>query len=203
MNYTQEDLQFFFENANIPLSEYSHIENMIKEKEVKKVHPKEVKQRNDGRFYTYIKDDGKSRQITGITEKEVYEKLYDFYFGFGNSTLEQLFEPWLDWLKNEIGRSGKTIKEYRRLWNKYLFDSSIIKKRVVDLTSKDFVFLFRKLTNGRNLTKKAFTNFKALPNGIMNYACEKEIIPYNCLNSINYNQFSYKAKKNKRYTFEP
>ncbi len=197
MNYTQEDLQFFFENANIPLSEYSHIENMIKEKEVKKVHPKEVKQRNDGRFYTYIKDDGKPRQITGVTEKEVYEKLYDFYFGFGNSTLEQLFEPWLDWLKNEIGRSGKTIKEYRRLWNKYLFDSSIIKKRVVDLTSKDFVFLFRKLTNGRNLTKKAFTNFKALPNGIMNYACEKEIIPYNCLNSINYNQFSYKAKKTK------
>lgn len=51
-------------------------------------------QRNDERYITKVKECGKSKQILAKDEKELYDKLYDFYYGEKNSSLTDLLPLW-------------------------------------------------------------------------------------------------------------
>lgn len=157
---------------------------MTKRNQVTKVHTTSIYQRNDGRYFTKVKENGKTKQILGKDEKELYEKIYDFYFGVKNSSLSDVYPLWLKWRDEETSVTKKTIKENMFLWNKYLKDTPISKAHLSSLKAKDFIKYFRSITKNRELTRKKFNDIKSIMNGIIYHAIEQEIIEHNYLKDI-------------------
>lgn len=169
---------------------------MIKKKKVDSVHTGKIYERKDGRFITRVSENGEEKQVSGKSESDLYTKLYDFYFGESNSTLETLYPQWLKWREEQASVSPKTIKENSYLWNAYLKDTPISKVPIRLLKPKDFIKFFREVTKGGEITRKRFNDMKSVLNGIIYYAIELEIIEHNYLRDINYKQFRYKAENN-------
>ncbi len=98
-------------------SEVSDKINMLRKKQVDSIHTKKIYTRKDGRVFTRILENGKEKQVAGKDETELYTKLYDYYFGENNASLEDLYTQWVAWRTNETNTSPKTIKENGYIWN--------------------------------------------------------------------------------------
>lgn len=193
------DFYLFQEIVNCGMlssSEFPEQLFMIKKKKVDSVHTGKIYERKDGRFITRVSENGEEKQVSGKSEADLYTKLYDFYFGESNSTLEALYPQWLKWREEQASVSPKTIKENSYLWNAYLKDTPISKVPIRLLKPKDFIKFFREVTKGGEITRKRFNDMKSVLNGIIYYAIELEIIEHNYLRDINYKQFRYKAENN-------
>lgn len=193
------DFYLFQEIVNCGMlssSEFPEQLFMIKKKKVDSVHTGKIYERKDGRFITRVSENGEEKQVSGKSESDLYTKLYDFYFGESNSTLETLYPQWLKWREEQASVSPKTIKENSYLWNAYLKDTPISKVPIRLLKPKDFIKFFREVTKGGEVTRKRFNDMKSVLNGIIYYAIELEIIEHNYLRDINYKQFRYKAENN-------
>ena len=193
------DFYLFQEIVNCGMlssSEFPEQLFMIKKKKVDSVHTGKIYERKDGRFITRVRENGEEKQVSGKSEADLYTKLYDFYFGESNSTLETLYPQWLKWREEQASVSPKTIKENSYLWNAYLKDTPISKIPIRLLKPKDFIKFFREVTKGGEITRKRFNDMKSVLNGIIYYAIELEIIEHNYLRDINYKQFRYKAENN-------
>lgn len=180
----------------IELSEVSEKIYIMKKKKVEAVHKKKIYSRKDGRIFTKVIENGKEKQVIGKDETELYTKLYDFYFGDSNSSLEDLYPQWMEWRKNESNVSKKTVKENGYIWNTFLKDNAITKVPLKLLRPKDYIKYFREVTKGGAITRKRFNDMKSVMNGIIYYAIESEIIEHNYLRDINYRQFQYKSENN-------
>lgn len=193
------DFYLFQEIVNCGMlssSEFPEQLFMIKKKKVDSVHTGKIYERKDGRFITRVSENGEEKQVSGKSEADLYTKLYDFYFGESNSTLETLYPQWLKWREEQASVSPKTSKENSYLWNAYLKDTPISKVPIRLLKPKDFIKFFREVTKGGEITRKRFNDMKSVLNGIIYYAIELEIIEHNYLRDINYKQFRYKAENN-------
>lgn len=196
LNNQIEYLQSLITDDIIDASEGKPKIYMIKEKEVLKVHTKSIHQRSDGRYITKVKNNDLMLQKSADTYNGLIEKLYEFYFGLSNSTLETLYPQWIEYRRNETAVKEKTIKENCFLWNAYLKDHEITRKPLKSLMPINYIVFFRSITKDRKMTRKRFNDMKSVINGIIYFAIEKEIISHNPLNDINYSQFSYKPEKN-------
>lgn len=188
-------LKEFEENNIMNSSEILASIHMLKEKKVGEVHKEKIYLRkDDGRYVTKIFDNNVSKQISGKDKNELMEKLYEFYFGKSNSSMEVLFPDWINWRKEEISVTDKTIRENGYLWNSLLRDTDIVKVPLKNLLPKDYIKFFRKITKDGNITRKKFNDMKSIMNGIIYYAIEEEIISHNHLKDINYRQFTFKPE---------
>lgn len=178
------------------LSEIPEKLNMIMKKKVESIHTGKVYTRTDGRIFTKVIDNGKERQVNGKDETDLYGKLYAFYYGETNSSLEILYPQWIKWREEESSVSKKTIKENIYLWDTFLKDTEVTKTPLKNLRPKDYIKFFRQITKGGKITRKRFNDMKSVMNGIIYYAIEQEIIEHNPLRDINYRQFSYKSENN-------
>lgn len=170
--------------------------NMLMKKKVESIHTGKIYTRKDGRFFSKVIDNGKEKQVNGKNETDLYAKLYDFYFGESNSSLETLYPQWIAWREEESRVSKKTIKENMYLWDTFLKGADISKAPLKQLKPKDYIKFFRQITKGSKITRKRFNDMKSVMNGIIYYAIEQEIIEHNSLRDINYRQFSYKSEDN-------
>ncbi len=195
VNKQIEYLQSLVADGIIDSSEGKQKINMLKEKEVLKVHTRSINQRSDGRYITKVKSNDSLLQKSADTRKELIEKLYDFYFGISNATLEMLYPLWMEYRRTETSAKEKTIKENGFLWNAHLQGHSITRKPIRTLDPSDYSTFFRSITKDRKMTRKRFNDLKSVLNGILYYAVEKGIIIHNPLLDINYAQFSYKAER--------
>lgn len=180
----------------INLSEFPEQLIMIKKKKIESVHTGKVYTRKDGRLFTKVDENGKEKQINGRDEADLYTKLYEFYFGESNSSLDTLYPQWVTWRDEQATVSKKTIKENKYLWDTFLKDTAISKVPLKLLKPKDFIKFFREVTKGGKITRKRFNDMKSVMNGIIYYSVELEIIEHNFLRDINYRQFHYKAENN-------
>lgn len=170
--------------------------NMLIKKKVESVHNGKIYTRKDGRLFTKVKENGKLKQLNGKDEIDLYTKLYGFYFGESNSSLETLYPQWVVWRNEQATVSKKTIKENKYLWDSFLEGTAISKVPLRLLKPKDFIQFFREVTKGGKITRKRFNDMKSVMNGIIYYAIELEIIEHNYLRDINYRQFHYRAENN-------
>ena len=196
-----ESLQLLISSGIMDGSEGEQTIYMLKETAVLKRHDRAINQRSDGRFVTKVYTGSSLLQKSAGSREELINKLYDFYFGEANFSLEILFPLWIDYRRNETAATEKTIKEDMFLWKSHLSGQDIIKKPIRKLKVKDYINFFRKLTKNRTLTRKRFNNLKSVLNGILYFAIDREIIEHNPLNDINYNQFSYKVDNNEIIPF--
>ena len=174
---------------------------MLKEKVVLEVHKRDICQRSDGRFITKVDVNGTLSQKTAYTYEGLIAKLYDFYFGIQNTTLENFYPVWIDYRRNESSVKEKTIKENGYIWNSLLKDTDITKKPIRSLDVDDYISYFRSVTKGRKLTRKRFNDMKSVLNGMLFLAVEKKIIKHNPINDINFGQFSYKPENNQIFPY--
>lgn len=145
---------------------------------------------DDGRAYIIIQ----RKSISSTSYSGLIDKLYELYFGISTITLQDFFEVWMQWRKEESSVSDKTRKENRYLWNRLVKDSTLSKRVLRELTVQDYIAYFRSVTKERKLTRKCFNDLKSILNGMMYLAVERGIIEHNCLRDINYKQFAYKAE---------
>lgn len=196
-----ESLQLLISSGIMDKSEGEQKIYMLKEKAVLKKHNRAINQRSDGRYVTKVDFGNSLLQKSAGSYEELICKLYDFYFGETNATLEILYPLWIDYRRNETAATEKTIKEDMFLWKSHLLGQDIVKKPIRKLKVKDYICFFRKLTKDRTITRKRFNNLKSVLNGVLYFAIDKEIIEHNPLNDINYNQFSYKVDNNEIIPF--
>lgn len=145
---------------------------------------------DDGRIYLIID----RKPITSIHYIGLIEKLYDHFYNTASVTMEEYFEIWMNWREAETGVTEKTRKENRILWNAMLRGQDIAKIPLANLTVKDCIAYFRRITKDRQLTRKRFNDLKSIMNGILYLAVENEVIVHNLLHDINYRQFTFKAE---------
>ena len=196
-----ESLQELISDGIIDSSEGNKTILMLKEKKVKKIHNRAINQRSDGRFVTKVECGDKLKQITACTYEKLINKLFDYYFGKANLSLESLYPQWIAYREKESSVKAKTIKENGYLWNAHLKGESITQRPIRNLTPTDFIKFFRVLTKGRSMTRKRFNDVKSIINGLYYYAIEIDIVSHNPLLEINYNQFPYKPEKSKHLPF--
>ncbi len=198
-----ESLQDLISSGIMNQSEGQSKISMLKERAVLDVHKRAICQRSDGRFATKVNANGTLSQKTAYTYKELIDKLYDFYFGIQNTTLEDFYPVWVDYRKNEASVKEKTIKENGYIWNSLLKDADITKKPIRSLDVADYISFFRSVTKGRKLTRKRFNDMKSVLNGMLYLAVERGIIKHNPINDINFRQFSYKPENNQIFPYTP
>ncbi len=191
-----DSLQVLISSGIMERSEGEYKIYMLKKDAVLKVHIRAINTRSDGRYITKVKDGDSLLQISACSFDDLIDKLYEFYYGDANSTLESLYPLWIEYRKNESSVTSKTIKENGYIWNAHLKGQSIVKKPLKKLLPKDYILFFRKLTKDRTMTRKRFNDMKSIMNGILYFAIEKDIISHNPLNDINYQQFSFKSEDN-------
>lgn len=139
-NGTNEQLlQFILQDGILTSSEIENYITMTRKNQVTKVHQTPFYQRNDGRYLTKVKECGKTKQILAKDKKELYDKLYEFYFGEKNSSLTDLLPLWLKWSDEETSVTKKTIRENTYLWNTFLRDSWIATNPLNQLKTKEFI----------------------------------------------------------------
>lgn len=198
-----ESLQELISGGIINQSEGQIQISMLKEKAVLDVHTRAIYQRSSGRFATKVSINGTLSQKTAYTYSELIDKLYDFYFGIHNATLENFYPVWVDYRRNELSVKEKTIKENGYIWNSLLKNTDIVKKPIRSLDVADYVSYFRSITKGRTLTRKRFNDMKSVLNGMLYLAVERGIIKHNPVNDINFGQFAYKPENNQIFPYTP
>lgn len=184
-------LQNLIDNGTLDLAEIETILYMSKKSEVKKVHTQKINYRSDGRCYTYLYIKGLRKQKTFETEKQLYDFLYEYYFGRMRISLENLYPEFMLYRRNRGKVSNKTIEENKNFWNRFLKDTAIVKKPICDLTVNHYINFFEDLTKDGEYTAKCIGNLKSLLNKIYDYAIREEIIEYNPIKNVDFKEFNY------------
>lgn len=138
----------------------------------------------DGRWQTYVKEGDKRRIIRTATYDGLIEKLYDFYFLRGGSSVLSMDALFYEWLKYKecITNSMKTIRRHEQHWNKYF--SSWKSEKV---TSYDFLELQKQcnlLVRNNNLSSREWQNVKTILSGMFDYATKKHYISENVMRDV-------------------
>lgn len=198
MNLEQQELNTllpsFLLDDTLTVSEVSDLITKMKRlNDIENKFKNKIKQRKDGKqFYIYIN----RKQYTSTSYNGLLNVLYDYYYGRQNYGFADLFPEWLIWKRDHSSITGKTLREYKILWENMLANEPIIHIPLKDLKPKDFVQLFRKWTKNREMTRKYFNNVKSILNGIYAYAIEDELVLHNPIKEIDMRQFSYKPVNN-------
>lgn len=159
----QQFLKILCPDGNITPSACAKVvEFTEKENKVKEVCDlSKVKIRpDDGRIYLIVK----RKAITSTNYIGLIDKLYEYFFGIKNVTMEQFFEIWMKRRDEETSVSKKTIKENRFLYNALLKENLITKLPLKELNVQDYIKYFRSITKGRERTRKRFNDLKSIMN---------------------------------------
>lgn len=178
-----------FMNANISSEDVAVIYEMTKKREAvaKLVDLSKVKEREDNKqFYVYIK----RKQYTGRDFDDLINNIYNEFFKV--DSLESLYKDMMIYKRDVDCASDKTLKEYMFRWNK-LKKLEIVKKPLKNLKAIDYITAFKRFLAENTMTKTAFRDYKSVLNAIYYVAIERGIVEINPLETINYNQFKYKA----------
>ena len=116
------------------------IQNYIKEVHEHKIYRIKRKKANGEIYYLWASNIEKKRRVTALKLDDLYQKLYDFYTqgvtDFSNTTLSQQFGYFLRDKADYV--SGKTVKEYKAVWEKYYEGSYIAVTNIRDLKLRDY-----------------------------------------------------------------
>lgn len=159
-----------------------------------------------GRWQTYVKESDKRRIIRAATYDGLIEKLYDFYFLRGGSSVLSMDALFYEWLKYKecITNSMKTIRRHEQHWNKY-FSSWKSEK----ITSYDFLELQKQcnlLVKNNDLSSREWQNIKTILSGMFDYATKKHYISENVMRdvkiTVKFRQVNKKSGKTETFQTE-
>lgn len=201
LDATDELLQYLIADGILSEEDIAAKKQSMNINKVKKVHPFAISKRKDGRYITKVLHDNGKKQINGKSEQELFQKLYDFYFPVTAPTLQELFEQWMIYRRDNTATKKKTLLESKNEWNKFFAKSELADSPIDKIKPVHILRFFRNLTKNREYTQKRISNARSVLNGIMTYAIEEELISHNPVSEVNFRQFTYKPVENQDDVF--
>lgn len=149
---------------------------------LKKEYPEEnVKHRDDGRCYVYIK----RKQYIAPTYELLIEKIYDALYGKHQYTLSDVFPEWQRYRRDVEKVSSNTLKDHLGYWKNYLENSKLVKIPIPQITPHDINDFYKHLVKKHHISEGTFKFVKTILNKLFDYSiAELEIIQYNPIPSI-------------------
>ena len=185
------------------------ISKLLKKQVIEEIHDHKIFQSEGGRQYwfTYVHDESKPnnrRKIKRSTYEGICDALVDFFRNElrMNMTMQELFEEWIIFRRDETSAKPGTIRKDIALWHKYCEKFEIDKKmlshyQVCSISTQLLYGYFRSLTKNRDLTHKTVSNIRCLLSGMLSYAVEKNIITTNPVREIDIKRLTYKPLPDK------
>ncbi len=130
----------------------------------------------------------KRKQFTANNRDALLLKLYDYFYGAQNRTLEESYREWMLW-RQEIKTNSKTIRENANEWNSYIADSELATLRTKDVTVEHLENFLYSITADFAITSKRLTNITVVLNGIFKHSVSLKLIPHNPLSDVDLKQF--------------
>ena len=184
----EELLQHIQEQCNINMDTVLNDMNNKKMQEILSQHKSKIYQQKDGRWCTYIKENGNRKAIRVSSQSELEKRLYNFYLEqdtesqLKNATLETLFDEWIQYKNVHVKK--QTIAVFKSTWNKHYKDSDIVKKPIKSITKLYLDEWIHKVIQEYSMNKSQYTNFVSIVKQILNYAVDKDIISENPYMSV-------------------
>ncbi len=195
-------LNSILSDANMTASEVGCRITMSKRQKLNSVHHSKICVRPDGRYYTYVEDCGKRKQLIAPTEYGLIEDLYSFYYGEAGTSLEDLYPDFMMYRRDRNKVTPKTIEENRCDWRKFLSGTELVKKPIKKLTTKDFLDYFELLTLDGKYTAKRIGNLRSLLNKMYDYAIRHELVDTNPIKNIDFKEFNFYVPFNEDHVYK-
>lgn len=177
---------------------------MSKKQIINETHKNKISQCKDGRFRTYVGTGKARKELRAATEKELFEKLWEYYH-LGGVTFEELFSEWLSY-KEALSTSPSTITRYKQRYEKYLSNSLLLSMNVAEIARFTLEKEFTRIIKDYNLTRKEWTNLSCIPSGMFKLALDKCYITSNPMSSLSltchFRQATRKLSSEKIFTTE-
>ncbi|MBR2674496.1 MAG: tyrosine-type recombinase/integrase [Mogibacterium sp.] len=157
-------------------------------KEILSRHNSAIYQQKDGRWCTYIKENGKRKAIRVKSKDELENRLCKFYLEkeskekSNNTTLRDLFESWLSY--KSYRNKPQTIKVFRSFWNRFYEESNIVDIPIISLKKIDIEEWIYKTVRDYQMDKSQYLNLISIIKQELEYAVDKEIIQVSPFSSV-------------------
>ncbi len=189
--YSASDiLQHLLSSGSISMDDVAADMNKKRKEKILREHPYPITQGKDGRYRTYVKEDGQKRkQIAKSTYEDVLDVLYDFYeykvvsTVNAKPTVEDLYPQWIE-LKKLHAAAPTYLKRIQSNWNNWYEGKEIVKRPVDELTKLDMDVFLHELIQGVNQKKKEFYNISMIMRQVLDYAVDADIIEKNPMRKV-------------------
>ncbi len=194
------------------------IDDMQMEKYIKTVFEKEeltiTYYPSSGRFGMKIpkrfRREGLPEKITGHSRDEVISKTFNALVKKHNPvqakvTLTDLYKDFITNRKSDLDIAAHTVRKNESDWHTFFQDSTIVTVPVDSIRPSDLMEHFKKMTEGRKMTRHAFGNAKGLINQLFDLAYERNLIERNICRELTTKKLKFKPEACKQdliYTSE-
>lgn len=168
-----------------------YIENMT-DKAILSQHPYVITQNKDGRFSTYLPDEGKPgkrRKLVKADRKILEREIIKFYKereqkrALANISLKDFYPEWHQYKSLHSGSSAY-MRNIDGLWRKYYAKDSLIDRPLAELDEYDLDVWAHEKIRQHSLTKTQYYNMTLIIRQSLELARKKGILPVNPFNSF-------------------
>ena len=157
-----------------------------------KIQEQKGKRKNGKEYVIYaVRPNGESKYIKSATYEGLINKLYTHYTGRDDyETLRSIFKDATLW-KSQRNISAKTVVEYKRIWDKYYANHSIVDLPLAKLNGFTLTDFYEDLCMQYKLTWKQLQNIRSTMSYMMDYCIKKRLIAHNPVTDVNYRDLPY------------
>lgn len=157
-----------------------------------KIQEQKGKRKNGKEYIIFAaRPNGESKYLKSANYEGLIDKLFSHYTGLNDSaTLRSVFKDATLW-KSQRNISGKTVVEYKRIWDKYYDRHAIVD---IPLEKVDVFILtdfYEELCVKYHLTWKQLQNVRSVMSYIMSYCIKQRLIRHNPTTDVNYQDLPY------------
>ena len=136
----------------------------------------------NGYAYTSLKG---GRIVKAKTVDDLYERLYQHYFGVEVFTVGKVFDLAIEEKRGTANLTAETIRKNENDYTRF-FSDDLKERDITSVTVTDIKEYCQKLVNTTTISKKSFLGFKGILKLIFGYAMENGIINKNPIDTINF-----------------
>ena len=157
----------------------THIMKEERNQIVKEKHNHKIYQGSDGKWYTYIKVDGKRKKIKRNTEDEVKDVLLKLIQEDEIVTISDVFYEWLNHQLELKAISKSTYNRYKATFIRHMVHCGIDKKHIDQVSANDWIMWIEDEIPRVHLNAKGYSGLMLIVRAILRYAKRKGLITYN------------------------
>jgi len=207
---SKEVLQLLLKNDIISRNDVQKILLMNKKEKVLSVHNWKITQGQgkDKRFFTYIFDENNKnhrKKIGKATEKELYDYLYEFYFGekrsYKKCTLTDIYEEWIRHKLTTANRENTVHRletDYKKYYVNEPLSVKILTTPLLKLTVADIKEWSYSLIKKYEMTRKTYLNVTTILRQVFDYLIDKEVAEKNPCKLVHINPSAFKKVRKKK-----
>lgn len=174
-----ELLQYICNNSIINLADVREQIEMKKRQEYLAIHPYEIWQGKNDKWYTYLPDDKKGRVLKKRnSERDIEDVIIEYWKSECESTFKIRFDVWVERQKN-CGRSDNTIYKYQTDYKRFLEGDPFENLDIRKITEEDISVYFTRLLKNKKVPYKALKALFGYIKGVFEKSIRDKLIEIN------------------------